>query len=600
MECKAPFVGTPTSASCSGNNTDPIKVMNLTVPHCICPDPDTILPGYQKIATGEWECTEGYIGNAVLLCTSGSECFETPQLMGCEQLMPCITPTTSSCQYDLSKCAGVMSGDSCEVACRWPYYGTSTVAKCPDNTTVPSTSLDWEADLLECDLVCPDPSPFPEGYNKSNKSDASWVCASTHTGQVSMNCSVTPQSCSVLFDFEGCTEMAACRAPYVDSCEYDASTCWGLFPGEPCEISCRAPYQGQVAHGTCPAGNVNESRLMDYELPSCNSTACVDPDPIAEGLAGYVSTDEGGYACAEGFAGKARKVCRHRGSDCELWPKLEGCKPIVPCRFFITEPSDICKYAAPTCALVQPGTTCDIECKQPFVGEKRLAFCPPGNTDASGLLYVLPACAEASSFDPLPVPLGYMRTRAGWQCEPGFAGALTLKCDMLENCNADIQPEGCSPVLPCKVGAFKDGDSREFWINGTLQFGPAQLADDITEAPVTQYEVYFADDCNRSIGAALAVRKGFSLASCCTGDAYTITLDKTPLPEQATQLMVVARTSPIELKAHIVGVLVHLEDHIYVAPRTSATRARTAPLLAYCIAPALSVVLGSLPLSGLV
>lgn len=578
VQCIVPFVGNVSVGLCPSGNTDPTQAVLLNNTVCTCPDPNPLPPGYRRRVDGTWECTSGFLGTAEKLCREASTCFTAPLLRGCDKLTPCKTPTTDDCRYDLTNCSEVLGNTSCEVACRFPYAGDPTTASCVDGNINESAPIPWEADAPVCVLQCPDPAPgeISTGYVKG--ADGTWSCTEDGIGQAIWSCRVVEGSCAVIHSFNGCIPKAACRTPLLDPCEFYAPSCSNVGSGRSCVISCKAPYVGVNATAVCIENNIDATKGLDFDLPVCTSAACPEPDFLPPG---YVQQYLGYYECDSGYAGVARKVCRHVGRNCTLLPFMEGCKKIVPCRLLTTQ--DPCQYDVAACTKVNPGSTCRIRCKIPFVGDETVGYCLPGNIDESNLQFKLPTCAIGQGWDPLPVATGYMRTSSGWSCAPSFSGRLKLQCDVLENCATEIMPFGCGPVFPCGAEPFEDTDTRQGFISGTVSFGQAQLGENVSaENVVDSYGVYFADNCNRTLGEAVAsVNVSVAKPSCCDSGAYSLQFSALALPEGADHFVVVARTSSVNVTSqerH--GAVVRFQD-LVVLPQQSAARDRGLAFLTF-------------------
>jgi len=238
---------------------------------------------------------------------------------------------------------------------------------------------------------------------------------------------------------------------------------------------------------------------------------------------------------------------------------------------------DPCQHDVSDCLKVEPGRTCKLRCKVPFFGTETIGYCLATNTKDGGLVLKLPTCSIGSGWDPMPVLSGYMRTSRGWACAPGFSGSLVLQCDVLENCATEIMPTGCGPVLPCGIEPFNDEDTRFGFLNGTIKFGPAQLGDNVSEGAVESYVVYFADDCNHTIGEELAVVNiSGDDPACCISDGYSVRVNAS-IPTGSDHLVVIARTSSVSVtpqERH--GMVVPFKD-FWVRPKEShAARWRAA------------------------
>lgn len=158
-------------------------------------------------------------------------------------------------------------------------------------------------------------------------------------------------------------------------------------------------------------------------------------------------------------------------------------------------------------------------------------------------------CPEPSS-----LPAGYEREVGGNQdvvCSAGYMGTPQKLCRprLDANCAADPTYVGCSLVVPCGASsASADNDTREGLLTVSLTFGPASIGGVIDESAVRAYRVYFANECNQTLGKPVAVidKQFGSPPTCCDMDYYAARLVMQQVPTGATQLLVLAQTASWE------------------------------------------------------
>lgn len=355
-------------------------------------------------------------------------------------------PPRLSCIYDVSACNSLMPGATCQVKCRSPYTGMTTAATCPSGNSNAGLSLMYS--LPTCS--CPSPSA-QEGYVALP--DGSWVCAQGYLGTPSVMCSNSTY-CVVPY-LVGCNPLLPCAVPVVDTCRYDVSSCSAVRPGSSCSVACKAPFTGKTsAH--CNPSNTDPTQALTYYPPVCGLSVCSDPSPIPQG---YVKTSSGQWTCASGFQGQVVNRCApgpNWSKDCQAVAVLSGCEMIVNCLAPVFSGMDSCMYDVSDCKSVIPGTYCQLPCKAPYTGSSNQGFCPPGNTNASGLLMNASGCVLQNCGDPVEVAAGYLRTDNGqgaaavYACQQAYTGYAQQTCIIASGCVATAVLTGCEQLVPCK------------------------------------------------------------------------------------------------------------------------------------------------------
>eukprot|EP00913_Durusdinium_trenchii_P021631 g20326.t1 len=515
---------------------------------------------------------------------------------GCDKLVPCAMPSVDNCRFDVSRCTQVPPGGSCEIHCQAPLTGNHTVAVCKDLNTNPLQELDYFP--LTCLLEsCPDPSPWPAGYNKTPEgkwSQDTWTA-----------------DCSAAAALAGCRE--------------DVSACTSVAPGDFCEVHCRSPFAGSKTEAYCPHGNTDPAGLA-WTRPPCGLDSCDEPGTVP---AGYRRQGTAGWECAQSYTGFAEKVCETTES-CEIRAVLQGCLQLVPCE---AEQSD-CRFDFIDCISVQPNAQCQVRCKAQngFAGSATTATCLQGNTDVNGLVWTPPVCQISSCDDP-PEGNGYVKSDFGWECADGYSGrqpcrlpdlgavpcmydvsdctsvppgqVCSIRCklpylgpsadfacpvantdanqmlqgslplcgcgeptplppgynvtqDQFDNnkityscaqgyggyalkicqpgpaCTVDPLMTGCAIPLTCEA-IWMDTGSGEGIARGEIHLGPALVGASVNEGNVTDYEVFWADSCEERMGAEALGRvpKADGGEACCRSDAYSVPINGRP-PSGAT------------------------------------------------------------------
>ncbi|CAK9057254.1 unnamed protein product [Durusdinium trenchii] len=449
IDCAAPYVrvGPTTMGQCPGGNSIKDRLLLWREPNCTCPEPDA-QQGYVKDSNGEWRCAQGFAGMPRVVCQALPGCGGVlSNWEGCDKLVPCAMPSVDNCRFDVSRCTQVPPGGSCEIHCQAPLTGNHTVAVCKDLNTNPLQELDYFP--LTCLLEsCPDPSPWPAGYNKTP--EGKWVCANGYNGTARNRCELGDTwtaDCSAAAALAGCREVVPCLAPSLtglDRCTYDVSACTSVAPGDFCEVHCRSPFAGSKTEAYCPHGNTDPAGLV-WTRPPCGLDSCDEPGTVP---AGYRRQGTAGWECAQSYTGFAEKVCETTES-CEIRAVLQGCLQLVPCE---AEQSD-CRFDFIDCISVQPNAQCQVRCKAQngFAGSATTATCLQGNTDVNGLVWTPPVCQISSCDDP-PEGNGYVKSDFGWECADGYSGRVNKTCVWMEDeCVAVPLLSGCIMEQPCRL-----------------------------------------------------------------------------------------------------------------------------------------------------
>eukprot|EP00929_Paragymnodinium_shiwhaense_P074578 TRINITY_DN38177_c0_g1_i1.p1 TRINITY_DN38177_c0_g1~~TRINITY_DN38177_c0_g1_i1.p1 ORF type:complete len:3802 (+),score=435.99 TRINITY_DN38177_c0_g1_i1:883-11406(+) len=478
VTCLYPYIGDPGNASCLENNTDAARALDALLPHCRphCVDETFLFEGYvfepghvdlngtnnssdaslTPSGSAAWSCDIGYVGTVQRDCYVDAEnCTAVLNVTGCLPQQACSPPELDSCQYDASSCNNSGAGTTCMISCLPPYVGAAVVATCPFNNTVHLATVLYEAPV--CNLSCDAPpdgfaglEPILEGLNMSsfdqriyeysrcpeNSTDFCeelWQCRENYTGAPQPNCTMD-ENCSRTLQMTGCSLMHPClwtNRSQIDECRFNTSACTSTDQGFSCYIPCQAPYVSGGAWASCPVANTDPFREMEWEEPDCG---CPDPFPFP---AGYIKNAAGEWACGTGFLDMGLSAtcvwnctdepldlscnATENGSACECCRaelKLEGCLPYAPCVPSVMEACGDPDLSL--CRSVDPGSTCRIPCKHPFVtAQEGFGYCPTGNIEAGEPLQVtLPLCRLGCE-DP---ELG---GQAVWLAGQGYAKAST-------------------------------------------------------------------------------------------------------------------------------------------------------------------------------
>ncbi|CAE7625023.1 unnamed protein product [Symbiodinium microadriaticum] len=461
IACRDPFFGQTSLASCPPGNTNPATRAAWTPPDCdifasACPEPPEIPAAYVKEQDGQWKCAPGFAGTAVARCVPDENCENTLQFFGCEETTACAPPTELiGCVLDVTQCADVEPGGACPVSCRFPYTGWSSVAVChPDNTNPDVGLLVVQP---ECTLTCEDPPNEPQGYIKVSSGNG-WACAPGYGGTATWEC-VIDSVCASKKVLSGCSLLARCILPEdEDACMYDFTECIGetAAPGSSCKVHCKRPYEGNSTTASCPAGNTNPIRQLDWEPPDCN----INCGQVADVPVGYLShpyrREFGGWRCVDGYAGFPVVTC---GTDVNCNPQLKfaGCSALIPCVQPNLSAGELCAFQH-TCISVRSGGSCEVSCRPPYVGGIASAVCPGNNTqNGRQLIWAAPDCNLECPI-PDPVRDGYVVTgvdvlgKPTFACAPRWEGTPTATCRISDSgCNAAYELQGCTPQAACAI-----------------------------------------------------------------------------------------------------------------------------------------------------
>jgi len=451
--CRSPpYLGNATTVvSCPEGNTDPARLPYLSppepecVPQCQHPADRDVPDGYVwEVDESLWRCAEGYIGSASVPCVvDPADCVPGLSFSGCSQLVPCAAPVGDVCRLDLSGCESVSAGSECDIHCKHPYAGVSTVGRCPEGNIDPTMALSWVEPM--CEVSCSEVYMVPIGYTSHPyiMMEDGWACVHGYAGSATSNC--TPSlSCGARLRFNGCEPLANCmtlKVSQAERCIYDTISCLSVPAGYTCVVRCREPYEGEAAVATCPHGNTNPLTELSWSRPAC-TLRCPVPDTAP---AGYTNMD-GVWQCAPGYTGQAVDECF---SDPSCIPRLvlSGCLALQPC----VVPRDApCWLDWSDCQNVWPGSACTVRCKRPYVGNVTTMNCTADNTDPGLELFGEVAHCELTCPDPEPgeFPAGY--EKPGWQCGPGYGRSASYRCVTVDDdCVPELELTGCSPLVPC-------------------------------------------------------------------------------------------------------------------------------------------------------
>jgi len=546
LKCKFPLIGGFTVAQCKENNTDPLKELDYYPLSCMlreCPDPSPWPEGYNKTADGHWKCAQGYNGTAINRCELGPtwsvDCGATAKLTGCQKVVNCGMPKVlgiEACTYDMTLCQSTEPGAKCEVHCKSPFVGIKTQASCPAGN-VDLFGLEWVRP--ECQLIsCDEPSNIPNGYMRYEQK---WMCAQSYTGYAEKVCEVT-LSCEAKPALKGCSQLKPCSAEQGD-CRYDMYGCVSVQPGATCDVRCKVPFAGTTTSGNCPAGNTDSNGLI-WTPPTCVIDTC--SDPVVD-VPGYVKSGKV-WQCAPGWSGTVVKTCSWVEAECRAEPMMSGCVRETACMFPPIPAVDLCQYDLTACVDLLPGKSCTVKCKDPYVGGDSMLNCPGENTNVNQSLQgKLPVCGCG---EPVPLPPGYNRTQTAmgevaFTCSTGFGGEAKKLCrpGPGPTCTVDPVMIGCAVPLAC-IASIKDEGSGSGAVSGSLHFGPALVDGMVDEADVVKYSVFFADECQNSMGIVLSsrlVRPAEDFETCCRGDAYEAKLGTLRPPVGAAGFLVMVQ-----------------------------------------------------------
>eukprot|EP00928_Gymnodinium_smaydae_P025162 TRINITY_DN20129_c0_g2_i1.p1 TRINITY_DN20129_c0_g2~~TRINITY_DN20129_c0_g2_i1.p1 ORF type:complete len:3110 (+),score=241.13 TRINITY_DN20129_c0_g2_i1:65-9331(+) len=397
------------------------------------------------------------------------------------QVVPCaVRHFDERCDLDFSACEGLEPGADCEVTCRSPFFGAPATASCSSDNADLDGGLVWQEP--SCALVCPDPSPTPDGYQRTSDG---WACSDGYDGNISVVCAIRQEDCVAELQLSGCKPHRPCKPLEVSEnlCHYNVRDCWNVPHGSSCEISCEPPFVGVSTIATCPENNTDPDQSLTWEAPDCK-IQCVDP---AAQHPGYVKSSVPGRLaeCAPNFLGVAHSECNLSPyPECEASLLLEGCYPppsVASCAEIVVEGEDRCLMDVSACGRLDPGASCAIPCISPFVGETSRAHCSSANSDPLNppsweRPICIPTCEEPASEN---WETGYVKTEKGiWQCDVGFLGQAVVTCEaipFLAGCGTRLVYRGCEPISPKPCGALQIEDKCMFTAVGCDSVEPGDL-----------------------------------------------------------------------------------------------------------------------------
>jgi len=490
-------------------------------------------------------------------------CDPELSLFGCEPLQTCRPiEVKDTCQFDVSACSAVIPGAVCLLMCKAPYVGEPTYGHCMGDNTEIGKRLGYK--LPSCRPICDVPDPLPNGYNKT--ANGQIVCAHGYVGTVATRCNVD-DSCVAKMTLSGCVALAPCASiesqmSPQERCQYNIAACPSLGPGETCRVECRAPFLGSYSYAGCPQRNTDPDRPLTWTRQDCTMDNCADPLPTPDG---YMKDADGTWRCSQGYVGVGRRSCEV-SEDCVVEAVLRGCKPAMPCA---APPANISKNTCPLdvsdcpAGPVQRGESCTVKCLAPFALTSAVATCPMDNSDADRI--VPGADLQCECPDPIPVPLGYVKSAMDWHCKGGYVGVAVKSC-ACGTANSTLT--GCAAPVPCGAAGFWDADRRKGYISGVIDFGPSHQDGLVSEIDVARYKVFFADACGEKMGEVLGsvqsvtTRRGESFfpQECCRENAYRARISTVWVPEGAAGLFIVAETTSGDSPVGFVAKLTDISD----------------------------------------
>jgi hypothetical protein len=266
----------------------------------------------------------------------------------------------------------------------------------------------------------------------------------------------------------------------------------------------------------------------------------------------------GTIECDEGYAGTVQKMCEWEEVNCTSLGVLVGCQKEVSCKpLEIVGMPDICtQNPATECENVPAGGSCQVFCKLPFDGPPSTYTCPEGNIDPTQGLIGEPAVCDCP--DPTIIPPGYNKTSEGWTCGAGYLGTAEKLCSPSNACVPNPTLRGCTAPVVCAAAAFEDEDTRNGFIKGHISFGPLLVDNKIDDSAVISYNVYWADECERTTELIKSLKKediahwlisddelsgagGAGTYLCCRDDVYAVKIPVTNLklePEKQNVLVI--------------------------------------------------------------
>jgi len=527
IRCNFPYTGDAFNATCPSENTQVNDGLEFEDGNCLireCPEPnitnETFYPWEYVDDDGVEsglviQCRTGYAGVPRRVCAGvGSECRAEALYLGCERIVPCGPPILDFCRHE-DFCQSVPAGGACKIPCKSPFFGPAINSTCSDNNTDPLAVPMVGED--HCQLGCEDPDIEPPGYYKVN---GSWACASGWGGQPILTCILNETdifngTCGSFLNLSGCFPQQPCVIPRsLDSCTYQVD--YALAAGVTSPVRCRYPPfnpEDMVEAGLrCPADNIQVGREADIvQLPSCEMFCPSPPPPpgyvklhdhltFGENETGVEINRAPAYTCAAGWTGQANHSCMIDRSDgkCAVPVTFQGCFQLVPCKPIDPRSFDVCTYNITECMersqdTVGPytgpmgGTTCELSCRDPMIGDVTTASCQNLNIDPNRRMeYELPTC---SMYCPKPavVPEGYehlgttdiANPSAEYRCAVGYGGTPSISCHLrgayssvteTVECNTITEFEGCLPLRSCRAPDV-DSCRHDVWACRSLEPG---------------------------------------------------------------------------------------------------------------------------------
>eukprot|EP00927_Polykrikos_kofoidii_P072947 TRINITY_DN69022_c0_g1_i1.p1 TRINITY_DN69022_c0_g1~~TRINITY_DN69022_c0_g1_i1.p1 ORF type:complete len:968 (-),score=106.88 TRINITY_DN69022_c0_g1_i1:403-3306(-) len=433
ISCKTPqFASGKTVASCPDNNTQQDQQLIYFPLRCLfeeseCPDPPAP-PGYTLTSSG-WECAEGYNGKVTKTCTTGptwkSDCTAAAELTGCKKIVNCLPPSLTggvppgmdACEFDVSFCVAVRPNGTCKVNCRSPYVGLSQEAFCPDRNTNPN-GLQWTKP--SCSLeVCGEPETVPNGYLKAANA-VGYVCETSYSGYPRKVCEPT-LGCEPQPKLEGCTQRIPCSEPKEWQKAY-TSLFWDVA--------------NQMSVQITADGDVNTGSLQVIHPLTSRSGIGIYSNAFLRVFFGESGVEERGKLVLSKSKLTMSQIAWDNGNT---WLRN------------VTFDDETCLYQFSDCGSVQPGESCSITCKAPYVGNASSGVCSSTNIDVGGLVWTRPDCISGTTCpDPLEVPVGFEKSPDGVRCADGYTGVVVKKCIWIEeDCTTVPIVEGCRKTVPC-------------------------------------------------------------------------------------------------------------------------------------------------------
>ncbi|CAE7022371.1 unnamed protein product [Symbiodinium sp. KB8] len=438
LSCREPMRGDVTTASCVERNIDPRRRMEYDLCNMYCPAPEVIpegatagnvsnstiqLPDGANVASIEYRCAPGYAGLAQISChLQGSYSSATGTV-------ECVTVTSfSGC-----KLHSTFGGTSEHVPLSGRQRESPRAGPEPRARTALPLSF-WEQKVDSTQLVlgelpscrfpfgCEEPVPLTQGYVKVNES--SYECAEGYVGEDQI-CGLNYTACTGTGPGQMCR--VPCLAGYIENTSY-------VWEEDEMEMEeqmmtnniSMAGYllsnhfydclPDNATEPSCPAGNIDPTKVIEFERIRCEFQVCIDPHPTP---LGYTKLPNGTWTCQRGFVGEVVKECH----VCNASLALSGCMPVMPCVAPVL-PDDQCMLDLSNCTFLNPGDSCEIACQWPFAGSlPSYGLCPSDNTDPTfEFNFTMPHC-ELTCHSPDPVPEGYVLAESGeWQCAESYSG----------------------------------------------------------------------------------------------------------------------------------------------------------------------------------